>query len=301
MTKPLDETFRRVGPRPGQTPIRRIGLAKHPFHDLYHHALMLSWRGFFALGACIYLAANAVFALLYLAQRGAVLGAHPGSFGDAFFFSVQTMGTIGYGVMAPATVYANLIMTAETLFGMILFAVTTGLVFARFSRPTARVLFSRVAVITPVNGVPTLMMRVANERGNQILQAEVGVTVLRDETTREGERMRRFHDLSLSRQRTPIFALTFSIMHPIDASSPLAGVTPESLAATRTEIVVTVTGLDETMSQPVHARWSYLADEVLFGRRFVDILSDFQSGTIDFTHFHETIPDGPARKDRQTA
>src|SRR5947207_3451135 len=229
----------------GQT--RAIGLRRPWFGDLYHFALRLSWCSFLLGGVALYVAANAVFALCYLVQPGAIANARPGSFADAFFFSVQTMATVGYGQMSPATLYANLIVTIETAVGLGSFAVAAGLVFARFSRPTARILFSRVAVIGPYNGVPTLSFRLANQRRNQILQAEVTLTLLRDERTAEGTLIRRFYDLNLARYRSPVFALTFTVMHPIDRDSPLSDATAASLAAQNAELIVTATGIDETM------------------------------------------------------
>jgi inward rectifier potassium channel len=193
--------------------------------------------------------------------------------------------------MSPATFYANLLMTVEIAVGLMFIALTTGLVFARFSRPTARVLFSRVAVIGPHNGVPTLSFRLANQRRNQILQAEVGAALVRDEETTEGVAMRRFYDLKLARGRSPIFAMTFTAMHVIDADSPLFGETPASLAAQNAELVVTGTGIDETMGQSVHARTSYLPHEILWDHRFVDVFGWTESGrrAIDYGRFHDTV------------
>src|SRR5271169_1189435 len=198
--------------------------------------------------------------------------------------------------MSPATLYGNLVMTLEALFGLGLLAVAAGLMFARFSRPTARVRFSKVAVVTEYNGVPTLSFRLANERRNQILEAQVSVTLVRDEHTAEGEWMRRFYDLRLARQRSPIFAMTFTVMHPIDPASPLWKETPSSLAAQAAEIVVTVTGIDETISHAVHARTSYLAHEVLWGHRFADVFTRTDDGrlAIDYRQFHDTEPVEPA-------
>ena len=254
--------------------------------------MRLPWWSFLLGGLLLYVVANAAFALLYLAQPGAIARARPGSFWDAFFFSVQTIATLGYGVMAPATFYANIIVTIETAAGLMFLALATGLVFARFSRPTARVLFSRVAVIGPYNGVPTLSFRLANQRGNQILEAEVAVVVLRDERTTEGVLIRRFYDLKLARTRTPVFALTFSVMHEIDRDSPLHGATAASLAATNTELIVTASGLDETIAQRVYARTSYLPHEILWGHRFVDVIGWTDDGcrVIDYRRFHDTVP-----------
>jgi inward rectifier potassium channel len=268
-----------------------LGLRRPWFGDLYHFALRLSWCSFLLGGGALYLGANAVFALCYLVQPGAIANARPGAFADAFFFSVQTMATVGYGQMAPATLYANLVVTVETAVGLMFLALATGLVFARFSRPTARVLFSRVAVIGPYNGAPTLSFRLANQRSNQILQAEVSAVLLRDEKTLEGAPIRRFYDLKLARYRTPVFALTFSVMHQIDKESPLHGASPATLEADNAELIVTASGIDETIAQRVHARTSYLPDEILWGHRFVDVMgwTDDGSRVIDYRRFHDTV------------
>jgi inward rectifier potassium channel len=268
-----------------------LGLRRPWFGDLYHFALRLSWCSFLLGGVALYLAANAVFALLYLVQPGSIANARPGAFADAFFFSVQTMATVGYGQMAPATLYANLVVTVETAVGLMFLALATGLVFARFSRPTARILFSRVAVIGPYDGTPTLSFRLANQRSNQILQAEVTAVLLRDETTLEGVPIRRFYDLKLARYRTPVFALTFSVMHQIDKDSPLHGASAASLEAGNAELIVTATGIDETIAQHVHARTSYLPHEILWDHRFVDVMgwTDDGSRVIDYRRFHDTV------------
>jgi inward rectifier potassium channel len=275
---------------------RAIGLPRPWLGDLYHSALRLPRWSFLLGGLLLYFAANAVFALLYMAQLGAIAQARAGFFWDAFFFSVQTMSTLGYGVMAPATFYANVIVTAEIAFGLLLLAVATGLVFTRFSRPTARILFSRVAVIGPYNGVPTLSFRLANQRRNQILEAEVAATLLRDERTREGSMIRRFYDLKLARYRTPVFALTFTVMHEIDRDSPLYGATAASLTAENAELIVTGSGIDETIAARVYARTSYLPDEIRWGHRFVDVIgwTDDGNRAVDYRRFHDTEPLGAA-------
>jgi len=202
------------------------------------------------------------------------------------------MSTVGYGAMSPATLYANLVVTGETAVGLLMLALATGMVFARFSRPTARVLFSRVAVTGPHNGAPTLSLRLANQRRNQILQAEVSLALVRDEETAEGDAIRRFYDLQLARRRSPVFALTFTVMHPIDEGSPLYGAVPAQLAAQNAELVVSVTGFDETMGQPVHARTSYLPHEILWNHRFVDVIGWTENGSrvIDYRRFHDAVP-----------
>ena len=270
--------------------ILRVGL-REPWHgDLYHRALTLSWPRFLATASLIDLFANAVFALLYLAQPGSINAAVPGSFADAFFFSVQTFGTIGYGVMSPATTWANILMTVETLVGIMLVALTTGIMFARVSRPTARVLFSKVAVVTEHDGVPTLMIRMGNECQNQIVHAEVQMSLVRNEVNREGHAMRRFYDLTLERQHTPVFALSFLAMHRMTETSPLHGATHPDLVAQGAELVVTVTGMDETLGATVHARRSFLPAEIRFGYRYVDIFGVTPDGraAIDYRRFHDT-------------
>jgi inward rectifier potassium channel len=224
-------------------------------------------------------------------QPGGIANAAPGSFMDAFFFSVQTMATIGYGDMHPATVYTNFLVTIEVLLGMTGLALSTGLVFARFSRPTARVMFSNVAVVVDHDGVPSLMFRAANQRSNQILEAEVAVMLLRDELSEEGVEMRRFHDMAVSRPRTPMFALSWTVIHPIDQASPLRGESRDSLARSHAQIIVSIGGIDETFSQTIHARHTYEADEIRWNHRFADILTRAEDGhrRIDYRRFHDTV------------
>lgn len=286
-----DERLAHLVARNTADEVRALGLHRPLFGDLYHRTLTIRWSSFLAIGLALYLGTNTIFALLYLIEPGSIAHARAGAFGDAFFFSVETLATIGYGQMAPATLYGNLLMTIESAVGLLLLALTTGLIFARFSRPTARMLFSNVAVVAPHNRTPTLMIRIANQRHNQILAAEVAVTLVRDEHTAEGDVFRRFYDLKLVRDRSPIFALTFTVMHEIDPDSPLNGATYEALAETNAEIVVTAGGIDETLVQPVHARASYLPHEILWGHNFVDIIGWTADGhrAIDYTRFHDTV------------
>lgn len=284
--------YRRLLNRVGLLNIVRRGTSYSYLSDPYHLLLTISWVGFLVLFAGLYLAANAVFALAYILGGDCVANAHPGSFLDAFFFSVQTMASIGYGAMYPRTYYANAVVTVEALSGLLGVAMVTGLAFARFSMPTAKVLFSRVAVITPFDGVPTLMFRTANERHNLIVEAQLQVTLVRNEVNLEGYFMRREYDLRLIRNQTAIFALAWMVMHPIDEHSPLYGETTETLAEAEAEIVVTMTGLDDTVSQVIHARHSFVAREILWNMQFTDTLSKTADGklAIDYTHFHDVIP-----------
>jgi inward rectifier potassium channel len=262
------------------------------WRDPYHLLLTMPWSWFLMLISLGYGVTNALFALAYLAGGDGIENARAGNFSDAFFFSIQTMASIGYGAMYPRTDYANALVAIESLVGLMGLAMGTGLMFARFSQPTARVLFSRVAVIAPYDGVPTLMFRTANQRRNQILEAQLRVGLVRDEITKEGQYMRRVHDLKLLRSQNPVFFLTWTVMHPIDEYSPLYGVTAETLAVTETMLVVTLTGIDETVSQMIHARYTFLAQDILWNVRFVDVLLRMANGqrSVDYNRFHDVMP-----------
>ena len=279
--------------RDGEFPdVVRLGDPHSGWRDLYHLFLTLSWPGFIGVLGLTYLAINTLFALAYLMGGESIANANPGSFFDAFFFSVQTMASIGYGAMFPQTFYANCLVVMEAFVGLLFIAMATGMSFARFSLPTARILFSHYAVISPHNGVPTLMFRTANKRRNRILEAQLWVTLVRDETTVEGEFFRRFYDMELTRSHTPLFALSWTAMHPIDPNSPLYGETPESLTAANAELIVILTGIDEDMSQTIHARHSFISDEILWDYHFYDILGWTQDErrAIDFRNFHRVRP-----------
>lgn len=278
--------------RVGHSTVKKLGLPRFNWADPYHLLLTMPWPQFLALICFAYLFANVLFALAYLAGGDSIVNARPGSFADAFFFSTQTMATIGYCEMAPRTTYAHILTIIQALAGLLGLAIATGLMFARFSRPTTRVIFSRVAVIRPFDGVPTLMFRMANQRHNRILEARVRVSLLQDEQTVEGDTIRRFHDLPLVRSRTPVFALTWTVMHQIDAGSILSGATVEDLKKVEAEILVTLTGLDETFSQTVHARHSYFSHDIHWNKRFVDIIGPPQDGVrhIDYARLHDVEP-----------
>ena len=268
-----------------------IGLGHWSSHwrDPYYLLLTIPWSGFVLLMAGFYGIVNGLFALAYLAGGDCIANATPGDFSDAFFFSVQTLGSIGYGAMYPTTTYAHILVTIEAFISIFGIAMMTGLAFARFSQPTAKVIFSRVAVIIPHNGVPTLMLRVANQRRNQLLEAQMRLYLLWNEVSPEGVSWRRFHQLQLLRSRTPIFSLPWTVMHSIDQESPLYQASPELLEKTKAMIIASLTGIDETVAQPLHARYTYGIDDILWEHRFVDIFYDTPSGHryVDLTHFHD--------------
>ncbi len=272
--------------------VEAIGLEGGGWRDAYHTLLTMSWRLFFALVFLGYLGVNTAFAFGYVALGDAIESARPGSFADAFFFSVQTLATIGYGKMAPRTLGANLLVSAEALLGMVGLAVTTGLVFARFSRPTARVLFSKALVVRPWDGVPSLMFRMANARGSQIAEARLKVTWLQEETTREGERVRKVHELKLTRGESSVFALTWMVVHPITPESPLHGQSAESLAGKGVDLIVSLTGLDDGLGQTVSARHAYGAEHIRWNARLADILTVTPDGRriIDYRRFDDWEP-----------
>lgn len=271
--------------------IRIIGERFHPLRDLYYALLRLSWPATIAVIAAGFVMVNCVFALAYVVVGG-IANAAPASFADAFFFSIQTMGTIGYGAMYPESAAANVVVVVESITGFTLTALGTGLVFAKFSRPTSRVVFTKEAVISPLNGVPTLMFRVGNERGNQIVDAQIRVVLSRTERTPEGITFYRMIDLTLARSRTLSLSRSFTVLHPIDESSPLFGLSPEAFTESEPEINVLVVGLDDTSMQTVHASHFYPVQRIIWGARHIDILSEAGDGALvlDVGKFHDTEP-----------
>ena len=284
-----------AAPKASDPDVRVVGAAPPTFRDAYHAFLRMPWSLALALIAAAYLALNAAFAAAYL-LAGGIAGARPGSFFDAFAFSVQTMGTIGYGAMYPSSTVANTIVIVESVSGLVVTALATGLVFAKFARITARVVFSRHAVITAMEGRPTLMLRVGNERANHILEAQLRVTLVRREVTREGQLFYRMYELPLVRDRSSALSRSWSVMHVIEEESPLFGMDAASMAATESELLVTLVGMDDTSLQPVHARKTYADADVVWNARHVDILHE-EAGTlvVDLRRFHDLEPAEPVR------
>lgn len=272
--------------------IRRVGLERAVWSDLYHYLIDKSWLRLLGLLAAVYILANLIFAFLYLAGGDCIAGARPGEFSDAFFFSVQTLATIGYGSMSPRTGYAHLLVTGEAFAGTLFVAVVTGLVFSKFSRPTSRVMWSDKALISLRDGVPSLVFRVANVRANQIVEAQVRVALARNEKTLEGEPVRRFYDLKLVRERNVMFVLTWTVVHPITPESPLYGADEHKLKEMDPQLICSLIGIDETFAQTVHARHSYLSRDIGWNQRFADILRE-ENGEriIDYTRFNDLRPD----------
>ena len=274
--------------------VQVVGARSTPLGDLYLQILRSPWWLDLIGVSVLFLLINLVFAVLYTVVGG-VDGTVPGSIADHFFFSVQTMGTIGYGVMHPRSGGAETLVTAEVIVGISLLAVTTGVLFAKFSVPRARMRFAECATISPFNGVPTLMFRIGNERASQIIEATIRVVVVRTEHSEEGVVFYRMYDLALARDRSPALARSWTVMHHIDGSSPLSGATPESLARDEVELLLTVVGIDETSAQNLSARHTYEHTRVRWGARHADMLSELPDGRLqlDIRRFHEVVPTKP--------
>src|SRR5215469_12364231 len=272
----------------GDRPIR--GAPTRPLEDLYHSLVTAPWPLLIVVIAAAFAIANLLFALCYYLDGG-IENARLHSFADMFFFSVQTMATIGYGKLVPISMFANILVSIEALTGLVALALMTGLVFAKFSLPTARVRFSRYAVIGPRDGTTSLMIRMANQRTNRILEAHIHVVLARQETTLEGETLRRLYDLQMTRNSSAMFVLSWTAVHQITESSPLFGATRESMAGSAPEIIVSITGLDETFSQTIHARHTYELDEIAWNARFADVLVLHPDGSrsVDYTHFDDVV------------
>lgn len=282
-------------------PVRAKGMPPRSLADSYHQMLRTTWLRLIGLLIAIFIAANLVFAALYTLDAEGIVTAQgpttPSLYLKMFFFSVDTMATIGYGNMYPISTFANALVVVEVIFGILFTAFATGIAFARFSRPTARILFSKVAVVQQGNddlggdGVPLLMFRAANQRHNLIYEAEVRVSVLQDEVVL-GTVYRRFQDLTLERASNPLFTLSWTIMHRIDADSPLYGWLTNRCVPGEVDVVVVVSGVDSNSGQLIHGRWAYSEHDIRWGHRLVDIVERNPLGerTIDYGKFHETEP-----------
>ena len=262
------------------------------FHDLFHHFMTVSWPRLFATLAAFFISFDLLFGFLYHLVPGCIANLNPPGFAGDFFFSVETLATVGYGDMHPQTAYGHTVAMMEIFVGLMSLALITGLMFARFSRPRARFLFTRNAVVRPIAGKPTLLFRAANERQNVVQDASARLRMLRDEVTEEGFRIRRISDLPLLRSQHPMFALGWTIMHAIDDASPLSLETAESLSNSRAMFVLTLSGTDENTGQTLMARSEYSSADIRWNSTFHDILEEAPDGTIhvDYSKFHDIEP-----------
>jgi inward rectifier potassium channel len=272
--------------------VERLGLSRTYLADLYHVFVTASWSKLFLTLGLLFVVSNVAFAGAYLLGGDCIRGARPGSFLDAFFFSVQTMATIGYGHMTPATLWADVLVTMQAFVGLVGTAVSTGLIFAKFAVPTARIVFSDVAVVCPQDGVESLVFRMANERGNLLVAPSLSAVVELDERSAEGRQVRRYHELKLARGTMPIFAFTWTATHPIDAESPLAGMDAASLERADARIYVALTAIEEDLVHTIHARHTWRPEDLRWGERFVEIVTRARGDRVrvDYTRFHETVP-----------
>lgn len=291
------ESRQRLLNRDGSFNVHRVGLHFWESLSAYHYLLTISWPKFFSIIVGAYLAANAIFATVYrLAGDDALTGLHGHTastrFSEAFFFSVHTLATIGYGSMTPATLLANVIVTVETLIGLVGVAVMAGISFARFSRPVARILFSDRAVIAPYRGGRAFMFRIANQRSSQLIDLQAKVMLTRRKRDGSGSE-REFLLLALERDRVAFFPLTWTIVHPIDEQSPLRGWTGEDIVGCDAEFLILLNAFEETFSQTVHSRSSYKAAEIVWGARFRSMFEPADEGgvlSVDIHKLHEIEP-----------
>ena len=279
----LDSRGRLIMERRG---VRRSSLA----YDAYHFTRTATWSRMLGLFAAVFVLANLVFATVLYVGHMSVTNAN--GFLDDFWFSVQTMGTIGYGVLAPDDSLSNAVVMCESFFSIILTALVTGVIFARFATPSARVLFSNTMIIGDHDGQRSLQFRMANERTTALVEATAHLYMTREETLANGERFRRVYDLPLRRTTSPVFALSFLVIHPIDKASPLYGITAVGLRESNINVIVTLTAIDDQLAQTVHARYLWNWNEIEFDRRYVDMIKIDENGTryLDLEPINETEP-----------
>ncbi|HTV32026.1 MAG TPA: ion channel [Methylocella sp.] len=279
----------------GSIEIVKRGAVRYDFRDPYHIAIDLSWKEFALAFLGLELGINIVFALLYLARPGCIANARLGSFSDAFFFSIETLATVGYGTMAPVTFYGNAVAASEMVCGLVFTAIMTGLLFVRFSKPRSKILFADQAVVTRHNGSPALMVRIANARMTLLTNAVVRLGVVLLEESAEGHRFRLLHDLLLSNATLSMFPLTWTVMHEIDEKSPLADYDAERLKEFDARLVLTIEARDFALGAAVHDIRIYTPDEVLFGMHYAEAVTidDQMRPVADLSRLSLIEPDRP--------
>ncbi|MCU1295684.1 MAG: Inward rectifier potassium channel, partial [Bryobacterales bacterium] len=285
-----------IAVRAGKMRFLKLKAGKWEWRDTYHWILSLSWPRFALLVLGFYLFLNLLFAAAYSLGGNCVAEMRPGSFSDAFFFSVETLATVGYGHMYPATLYGHALATIEIALGMFWMAVMTGLIFVRFSRPTARIIFSESLVISAFDGRQTLMLRVANLRHQAMVEAEFRIMLIRNELVKEGETVRRFYSLKLTFDRLIMFPAALTLRHTIDEQSPLHNMSIKDLEESDSRLLASVVCVDTVIPAPVQSQHDYTWRDIRFGRRFVEIYADIDDGalTVDYGRLHETEPETAA-------
>ena len=275
----------------GDREIIAEGLRLNFWADISHRCMTASWPAFIGGAALVFLAFNAVFALLYWLGDQPVSNVQGGAYIDYLYFSIETLSTAGYGDMHPQTHYGHFIATVELFTGIFSMSLMTGLIFARFARPNARLLFAENPVVSNYEGKPTLMVRFVNERHNIIGNANAKLWLLRNVVSQEGQTQRRFYELPLLRNEHPALALSWTLYHVLDEKSPLYGLDADAISAIKASLVVVVTGYDVVAAQTIHARRSYDHTDIRFGRHYANILDDLDDGRlrINYARFHETL------------
>ncbi|KMN31158.1 MULTISPECIES: ion channel [Chromobacterium] len=289
----------------GNKPARRVevggrsvylhSVPRHSLHDLYHFCMTISWPRFYLFIAAAFIALNLLFAGLYQAQAGGIANQYPQGFLGAFFFSVETLATVGYGDMHPQSLYTHWISMLEIFIGMMSIALITGVSFARFSRPRARIVFTHSPVVRMLNGEPALMLRAANARNNVIIDASARLRLLQDEVSAEGVSFRKLHDLALVREQHPMFVLGWTLVHKLDEASPLYERDAESLAAVRAQLILSINGIDETTVQPMVARHTFSHQDIRWNHAFADLIyTDAEENDhVDYQKLQEVRPLSP--------
>jgi inward rectifier potassium channel len=277
--------------RLGSREVITEGLQLSFWTDVSHRCMTASWPAFIAGAALVFVLFNAIFAAFYWIGDDPISNVPHGAYIDYLYFSIETLSTAGYGDMHPQTHYGHFIATIELFTGIFSMSLMTGLIFARFSRPSSRILFANAAVVSNHEGETTLMVRFANERHNVISNATAKLWMLKNVVTAEGHPTRRFFELPLLRNESPIFALSWTIYHLIDERSPLYGLTPQDMTSSDIALVVVVSGFDVVAAQTVHARKTYEHTDILFGQRYVDVVVPSDDGRvrIDYGRFHDTF------------
>jgi inward rectifier potassium channel len=288
------ESRQRLLNRNGTFNVRRLGLGFWQSHGAYHYFLTITWPRFLSYVGAAYVVINAFFALAYVAAGDHALSTFDGRgtprrLVDAFFFSVHTLATIGYGNIVPQSNAANVLVTVESLVGLLGFSIVAGIVFARFARPTAQIMFSDHALIAPYGDKTAFMFRIVNQRSNQLVELEAKVLLTRRKRDGKTAADREFISLKLERDRVTFFPLAWTIVHPIDDFSPLRHMSKDELRSSGTEFLVLLNGFDETFSQTVHTRSSYTGEEIVCGAKFRSMFTTVDDGevAVDIRKLHE--------------
>jgi inward rectifier potassium channel len=283
----------------GSYEFKKVGASRFDVRDPYHLAVTLTWPGYLLALLTLYLSVNLIFAVLFWLVPGAVANARPRNFADALFFSVETIGTVGYGEMYPATLYAHVIASVEIVCGVAFTAILTGLTFVRFSRPRAKLVFAANPVVAMRNAKRTLMLQVANGRPGVLTDATAKLNVLLSEIAADGKLLRRAQELRLERAHIPLFPLSWTLMHVLDENSPLYGYDPPQVLKAEARIFVTLEARDLTLATFVHEIRSYAPEDIRFGVRYRDPIAIGHDGlpVLDLRAIGALEPDKGERRE----